>query len=121
MVKVRGCHWGGFEASVFLTCNPKNQGRKIWVESATFYKQIGMFPKNNRLFPERDKNLKLLFEYDEGSDKRVWEELKASMASEVVLVGQFETSRDIGFGHLGAYDHELILVNVLESKSGKAQ
>lgn len=67
---------------------------------------------------ESFKNLEieLLFAYDKRRNSRVWHKLpKNTLSSEVVLLGQFETSAYSGgrFGHLGAYPNELILVDVL--------
>lgn len=123
MVRVKGCFVLEFEKSVLEPCKSQNQGQCIWIDDAMSNKP-GFWGPTNRKDPAP---IKLLFEYDEGRDKRAWKELTASLdqqqiTSEVVLLGQFETiashapGEKTGFGHLGAYANELILLDVLGSK-----
>jgi hypothetical protein len=127
MVKVRGCFVSEFEKAVLQPCESQNQGQNIWVEEAMFYEQINELGRNHPEF-KGPAPVKLLFEYDKGREKRAWKALTDSLGqkqrtSEIILLGQFETiaphapRANEGFGHLDAYPHELILVDVLSRKS----
>jgi hypothetical protein len=79
---------------------------------------------------KRPANGKLLFEYDEKCNLQAWDKLDSvdQTASQVLLLGQFKTispqvpvTMESGFGHLNAYEHELILVDVLDAESGSAK
>jgi len=138
MVKVSGCFVAGFEKVVLQSCSSKNQAQQIWVEDAGFLEEMkkGSLPGMPEPTPRELKSpaaKKVLFAYDEGRNSRAWQKLAASMSqdqmvSDVVLLGQFETiaPRDpvpmyLGFGHLGAYAHELILVDVLSSQTSSSR
>jgi hypothetical protein len=114
----------GFEISVLQPCGSTNPPQRIWVEDAEFAEAM----KKLRLRLSHEgktgelKNLateKLLFTYDDERNSRAWQKLKSSSNwGEVVLLGQFETSAPQGssrYGHLSAYAHELILVEVLSN------
>jgi hypothetical protein len=109
MVTVRGCFVRNFELEVLEPCGGEFTREKlIWVEDATTF----------RFFPDFAPKGGLLFTYSEARDSRAWHKLPRGNTIEgleVVLFGQFETSAG-GFGHLGAYANELILVDVLSNK-----
>lgn len=80
------------------------------------------------------KESSFVFKYDEAKSRAAWKKLNSASAAsayklEVTVVGQFETvfpqepqPMKLGFGHLNAYKHSLILVDVLQSKLlGSAQ
>lgn len=121
------------EKLVLQPCNSQGQTQSIWVEDAQVEQDETWF---SRALPELKSRpgAKLFFQYDEARNLRVWKKLndllrKDDMASNVVLVGQFETiapqtpnpMTGSGFGHEGSYAHELILVDVLDSKSNPAR
>jgi hypothetical protein len=133
MVKVSGCFVTGFEKVALQSCSSKGHLQQIWVEDARFaeeWKKLAL-PSMPDTTPEKLQNRaaeRELFAYDEGRNARAWQKLEAStsqdqMILEVVLLGQFETIAPrvpepmyLGFGHLNAYTHELILVDVLSSQ-----
>jgi hypothetical protein len=135
LVKVSGCYVSGFEKSVLQPCGNTNQSERIWVESAAaIYLELKRptLPGMPEPTPEElmsSANGKILFEYDEGRNSRAWQRLESSSsrdpkASQVVFLGQLETiapgvpkTMELGFGHLNAYPHELILVDVLGTSS----
>jgi len=99
---------------VLYPCDSPNLTPSIWLDDAeTEY----AFTKFNHLHPERKVPItELRFQFDRARNSRAWKKLNASLeiniTSEIVLLGQFETGS--GFGHMSAYPHELILVDVLE-------
>ena len=115
--KVRGCVYRGFEILVLYPCDSPNLAPSIWLDDAeTQY----AFAKFNLLHPESKVPItELRFRFDRSRNSRAWKKLNAllenNITSEIVLLGQFETGS--GFGHMGAYPHELILVDVLDNKS----
>jgi len=122
VVEVRGCVLRGFEVLVLHPCGSLNRTQTIWLDDAKSEQEQTTI---NRLHPEYKlpPGTKLFFQFDEARNSRAWNKLDASLldasfkdniASDIVLVGQFETGS--GFGHLGAYTHELILVDVLGNK-----
>jgi hypothetical protein len=114
VVKVRGCFYHGFEMVVLHPCDVQKWTQRIWLDDAKGEQELTTI---NRLHPEYKlpPGTELLFQFDEARNSRAWKKLYDNIASDVVLVGQFETGS--GFGHLGAYTHELILVDVLDNKS----
>jgi hypothetical protein len=134
MVKVSGCYVMILEVSVLHSCGreflDRPFGQLIWVESAEDVEAIEQVRERAqvRTMEKLRKNPaagKFLFAYDKGRDSRAWQKLEPSTSnpSGVVLLGQFETEAQVpepmrfGFGHLGAYTHELILVDVLRSET----
>jgi hypothetical protein len=119
VVKVRGCLYRGFEILVLFPCCSQSRTESIWLEDAETEHAFTTF---NRLHPEHKvlPVTELYFQFDEARNARAWKKLNASLkdniATDVVLVGQFETGRS-GYGHMGGYMHELILVDVLDNKS----
>jgi hypothetical protein len=117
VVKIRGCLDRGFEWLVLRSCAYHNLAQCVWLEDAeTEY----AFTKFNRLHPERKVPvIELSFQFDRSRNSRAWKKLNASfedkITSEVLLLAQFETGS--GFGHMGAYPNELLLVDVLDNKS----
>lgn len=140
MIKVTGCFVMGFEMVALQPCASKNPADRIWVESPAMIEEIRKHrlpevpeatPPELRSSPSELKSSAkgmVLFEYDAGRNSKAWKKLEslwalAPPAPQVVLVGQFETialraprTKGSGFGHLGAYAHELILLDGLDSK-----
>ncbi len=123
MVRVSGCYVTMFEMSELSPCGEifhigkpfvKDEGdQHIWVGSARDFELLEKIRQREKL-----RTVKLLFAYDKGRDSRAWQKLEASTSSEVVLLGQFETkAQGFGFGHQGAYAHELILVDVMNGET----
>ena len=118
MVKIRGCLDRGFEMLVLRSsCDHHHLAQCVWLEDAeTEY----AFTKFNRLHPKHKVPvIELSFQFDRARNSRAWKKVNASLEnnirSEIVLLGQFETGS--GFGHMGAYPNELLLVDVLDNKS----
>ena len=133
MVKARGCLVYGMEKLVLQPCKGQNQSQIIWIDDAESNRP-GFWGNDRSPAP----HVKLMFKYDEARDRRASKELgtiltaipeQEQMSPEVVLLGQFETiaprvansKTELGFGHLGAYAHELILRDVLGSKSNSTR
>ncbi|GAC1617865.1 MAG: hypothetical protein NVS9B13_05040 [Candidatus Acidiferrum sp.] len=111
MVTVSGCFELNFEMTVLRPCKPLAE-IQIWIEDAKIF---SLLPRSE---PDLIPKFGLLFAYDEARNSQAWQKLPSGygiVGSEVVLLGQFETSAN-GFGHLGAYPNELILVDVLSNK-----
>jgi hypothetical protein len=134
LVTVCGCYLNSFENSTLRPCEQGLQSeQEIWVEDAAVVESFRKFGdavlKDNLVPPLQTRSFwtyarpQFVFSYDEGRNRRAWQQLVPSSAansmfSEVVIVGQFETtSPREGFGHLSAYGHELILVDVIETKT----
>jgi hypothetical protein len=113
--------------------NSQDLRQSIWVTDAKTELYLETF---SRLHPEyrSPRGKELLFRFDEARDSRAWKELGASVNKEdfvrdAVLVGQFETiaprtanPRTVpGFGHEGAYTHELILIDFVGGKYNSRQ
>ncbi len=139
MVKVSGCFFSGFESSVMRPCGTKNMAERIWVEDAAIFEEMPpTLPEVPEAIPLELRNpapkmkssaeATVLFKYDARQNSRAWQKLESlsgsgPMAPQVALLGQFETiaprtpgTGKFGFGHLNAYTHELILVDVLDTK-----
>jgi hypothetical protein len=118
LVTVRGCYINGEELSALTKCSPEDQSAQrneiIWVEQASDYEIPSAIRAKLPLSYLSDPQL--VFNYRAAKDLQPWKRLRIG---EVVLFGQFETTdwRDEptegGFGHVGAYSHQLILVDVL--------
>jgi hypothetical protein len=134
MVKVSGCFVLGLESVTLRPCNTSELGDAIWVEDVRFAQEMQKrrLPDVPDVIPkglEKPATKKELFTYEEKRNAEAWKKLTPSSDSEqavleVLLLGQFETgARQVapgtqsGFGHLGAYSHELILADVLSNKS----
>jgi hypothetical protein len=125
LVTIQGCYFHGFEDSTLRACQGGRLSEEaIWVEDATMIHDLDQWqPKGND--PDLSwLRIPLLFQYDEARNTAAWRELRKSWAgSQVTVVGQFETTviqvpgvpRRDGFGHLGQFKHELILVDVVPS------
>ena len=134
LVTVRGCYVSSFERSTLGPCQDTRIETLIWVENAAPIHYLQQLQLRGIRVPEPSElrtaaKSDFVFPYDEAKNREAWrkltpERLPPVYRSEVTLVGQFETiaphRRDpmrSGFGHLNAYMHELILVDVLRSKS----
>lgn len=124
VVSVSGCYMSGFEMSALTACDSRSG--LIWVEGAGAIEEMKKLRLHLRHQGKLDELMsietfgkeELLFAYDERRNSRAWNKLpRSTLRSEVVLLGQFETSdyKRSGFGHLGAYPNELILVDVLSN------
>lgn len=116
MITVRGCFVRNLELEVLEPCGGGLTRKKlIWVEDAG---TVAMMLRGGPEFIGYTPKGGLLFAYDQARDSRAWQKLPRGysiVGSEVVLLGQFETGA-FGYGHLGAYSNELILVDVLSNK-----
>jgi hypothetical protein len=118
VINVRGCVLRGFEILALQPCGVQSRTESIWLEDAGNEQAM---TKLRLLHPEYrlPPGPTLFFQFHESRNSRAWKKLDASFkdnfASDVVLVGQFETGS--GFGHMGGYRHELILADVLDNKS----
>ena len=134
MVKVSGCFVLGLESATLRPCSASEPGDAIWVEDARFVQEMQKhrLPDVPDVIPKRLEKPAInrqLFTYNEKHNTEAWKELKPSSDREqtvldVVLIGQFETAAvplmgQSAFGHLGAYSHELILTDVLSSRSAQ--
>ena len=134
LVTVRGCYVSAFERSTLEPCQDARHDTLIWVEDAAPIHALEQLQLPGIRIPE-PKELQtapkpvFVFPYDDTKNREAWrklipERLPSVYRSEVTLVGQFETIAPqrpdpmrSGFGHLNAYMHDLILVDVLRSKS----
>jgi hypothetical protein len=133
MVKVSGCFVLGLESVTLRPCSAGESGGAIRIEDARFVQEMLKHRLPDVPVPmpkglEKPAIKKELFNYDERRNAETWKKLKPSQdreqaVLEVVLLGQFETiaqqfplETQSGFGHLGAYSHELILADVLSNK-----
>lgn len=126
LVTIQGCYFHGFEDSTLRACQGGGLSEEaIWVEDATMIHNLDQWqPKGNE--PDLSwLRIPLLFQNDEAKNTAAWRELSKSwVGSQVTVVGQFETTvmqvpgvpRRDGFGHLGQFKHELILVDVRRSR-----
>ncbi len=132
IVTVSGCYVRGFERSTLQPCASQKRDEIIWVESAEYLYESAKIstqssapvPKALRFPPKAE----FVFQYDAAKCRAAWEKLHSdSSRLEVTLVGQFDSivgrkvntnPNDLmqGFGHLGAFDHRLILIETLKSK-----
>lgn len=111
---IRGRYFSGFEISSLVTC-ANGHWVELWVESSS---SVVATAKLNEHLPSRERQDSpiLRFKFDEQKNAAAWRKLESQAhCSDVTLVGQFETNRLEVFGHLGAYKHELILLDVLSS------
>jgi hypothetical protein len=89
-------------------------GHVIWVENAELLHSLQQLPITE--LPEFLRT-SLMFQYDEARNRTAWGKLVPPSASsrffsgEVTVTGQFETGYG-GYGHMGAYSHQLILMDV---------
>ncbi|MFI5098135.1 MAG: hypothetical protein ACHQT6_09210 [Candidatus Acidiferrales bacterium] len=133
MIKVSGCSVLGLESVTLRPCGTSEPGDAIWVEDARFVQEMEKhrLPEVPDAMPkglEKPAIKKELFTYEQRRNAEAWNKLKPSpdpeqTVVEVMLLGQFETvaqqvppETQSGFGHLGAYSHELILADVLSNK-----
>jgi hypothetical protein len=123
IIKVRGCLYLGFERVVLRPCEGGSEAEEMWLENAAIHMQIEGFMQ-----PADSEKPSVIFEYDQNRNLRAWRKLQSLSetnlkAPEIMIVGQFETaasdqeSSKLGFGHLGAYKHELIVQDVLSDVS----
>jgi hypothetical protein len=133
IVKVIGCFVLGLESVTIRPCSGSDPGDAIWVEDARLVQEMQKrrLPDVPDVIPkglEKPAIKNALFTYDERHNAEAWKKLRPwpgpeQTVLEVVLLGQFETiaqqvvlETQSGFGHLGAYSHELILADVVSNK-----
>lgn len=133
MVRVSGCFVLGLESVTLPPCGAGESGGTIRIEDARFVQEMLKHRLPDAPVPmpkglEEPAIKKELFNYDERRNAETWKKLKPlpdreQAVLEVVLLGQFEIVAEqfpletqSGFGHLGAYSHELILADVLSYK-----
>jgi hypothetical protein len=117
IVTIPGQYKSGFEISSLITC-ANGHTVELWVENASVVRDNAMINEQLQL-RERWYSPILSFKFDQQRNDTAWGNLESQgNCSDVTLVGQFETGepKPGGFGHLGAYSHELILLDVLSSK-----
>jgi hypothetical protein len=115
VVTIPGLYLSGFEISSLFTC-ANGHTVELWVEDASDVRATAQIQLRLR---ERWYNPILRFKFDQKKNATAWEKLESQgNCSDVTLVGQFETKepKSGGFGHLGAYTHELILLDALSTK-----
>ena len=128
LVTIRGCYISGFERSTLQACKSADLGNVIWVEDAATIHSLeqlqpsGITPPNPLELRPSTASL-FVFQYEESRNRKAWENLiseSSRPAEPVTLVGQFETIAPqspgpmrSGFGHVGVFTHELILVDVV--------
>ena len=133
LVTVRGCFIHGFERDTLQPCGDERHDYLVWVEPANLTSKMGdnvppeLLPKE---LESEHKSDVLPFPYDEAKSTLAWKKLTkiGSNPVPVTLVGMFDTVAPKkanpspfdwghGFGHLGQYEHRLIVVDVVETKS----
>jgi hypothetical protein len=127
LVTVSGCYISRFEMSALTACDGRSGA--LWVEDAgtiEAMKKLRLYLRHQGKLDElmsmgAFENEELLFAYNERHNSHAWNKLPRGygiVGAPVVLLGQFETSGTAkgGFGHLGAYSNEFILVDVLGNK-----
>lgn len=139
LVTIHGCYLSGFERSTVQPCHDTRAEEIVWVEDAALIAPLDQMslpeppsavPKELQTAPKP----RLLFRYDAAKNRAAWSRLEDPLpqskrgqdamrpyALEVTLVGQFDTMPPLsanahGFGHLGQYSHELVLMDVVEAK-----
>jgi len=117
IVTIPGLYVRGFEISSLSSCG-NGHILDLWVENA-----LGVISeaKLNEQLPSRERwDVPILaFKFNKQKNAAAWRKLRSQgYCSDVSVVGQFETNtpKKGGFGHLGAYTHELILLDVLSTK-----
>lgn len=134
LLAVQGCYVRSFERSTLQPCSNAKHDDIVWVDSAeaefAFWNTRQNFPRQyvpKELQSEPVSPDYFVFKFDEKKSKRAWDRLE-SVGSEpisVIFYGQFDTVAPKkantdpydfgqGFGHLGQYEHRLILVEVLD-------
>jgi hypothetical protein len=115
LVTIRGCYFHGYEVSALGSCHDTRRGHVIWVENAELLHSLQHLPITG--LPEYLRT-SLVFQYDEARNRTAWRKLVPPSASslsssgvEVTVTGQFETGYG-GYGHMGAYAHQLVLMDV---------
>jgi len=121
IVTIQGQYFSGFEISLLHTCG-NGHNLDLWMEDASVVAVLARL--NDWGGPT------LRFKFDEQRNAAAWRKLRSQeggdarpWCSDVTVVGQFETNtpKKGGFGHLGAYEHELILLNVLSLSRKKCE
>ena len=133
LITVRGCYVEGYERTTLQPCTSKRHEDLVWLDSgeilASDFRSFipeTLVPKELKHPPSTPPEF--VFKYDEMKTRAVWAKLNriAPEGGEVTVTGQFDTvplerwnsqshyGFGIGFGHLGQYQHRLILVDVLD-------
>ena len=134
LITVSGCYVEAYERTTIQPCDSKRHEDVVWLDNA---ESLPMYNRNftpDELVPKAlqappTTPPEFVFRYDKSKIRTAWAILTriAPNGGEVVVTGQFDTvahekmkdeSRGFGpgFGHLGQYQHRLILVDVLDSE-----
>lgn len=139
LITVKGCYIRSDERSTVQPCTSNRHDEMVWVESADELYALADTRNQlpNGVVPKELQNVSVpmpefVFRYDEKKSRAAWAKLEQAgvyplKPIEVVVTGQFDTVApkkantdpyDVGhgFGHLGQYEHRLILLAVLDAK-----
>lgn len=136
LITIDGCYIRSFERSTLQPCEAAKHEQMVWVDSAetefTMRNIRGNLPRQyvpKALESQSTSPDDFVFRYNEAQSRAAWAKLSAAGAAgmHVIVRGQFETispakanitpyKSGAGFGHLAQYEHQLILVDVLEPK-----
>jgi hypothetical protein len=134
LITVKGCYVSSFERSTLQPCGSEKHDEMVWVESAgALFSQANQKAFPHQYVPEKLRSAPIpprefVFRYDERKNSTAWaklQRLEFNTPTEVMLTGQFDTVAPNkantdpydfghGFGHLGQYEHRLILIDVLD-------
>jgi hypothetical protein len=133
MITVRGCYVEAYERTTVQPCDSKKHEDVMWLDNAEIlatdvkgFVPEQLVPKELQAPPNASPS-EFIFNYDQLKTRAAWAKLYriAPHGGEIVVTGQFDTvapekmnseSRGFGpgFGHLGQYQHRLLLVDVLD-------
>jgi len=133
MVTVHGCFIAGFERTTLQPCRSAKLDEVVWLTDAAMIHSLEELQPPGVQIPEPTElktqaKSALVFAFDGAKNRAAWAKLIPDSApqnyrAEVTVVGQFETiapqkpdAMRSGFGHLGVFANELILVDVLDSR-----
>lgn len=135
VVTVSGCYVDGFERVTLEPCRDSTHSTLIWIADAKPRKLLSSMrwpspPEPTPAELQVAREPEFVFTYDESANELAWKRLCPTRSThkkfnrcEVIVRGQFDTivpdepkPMRVGFGHSNGYRHELILVEVLESK-----
>jgi hypothetical protein len=117
VLTISGCYFRSPERSVLQTCEKPDFDQRIWLERERWVEPM--------LSLNLPKELRHEESPDEKRSRAAWEKLPDCQDSpvHVVVTGRFDTiglsihpTKAEGFGHLGMFNHRLILLDVSEAK-----